>query len=448
VNRPKILTRWWAGADAQRYSTLATEARAGVLTTTYGMPDRERILPSFTSLTGAAYASNGVVFSVILARLMLFSEATLKWRSLADKHLFGSDELGRLESPWPNGTTGELFARMEQDVSLAGNAFIRDAGDQLERLRPDRVTIVSEVVADAFGRDYRRVVGFAHDPVDDQARQVAFYAVDEVAHWAPIPDPMASFRGMSWLTPVVREVMADQGMTDYKLTYLGHSATPNLLIKYDAKLKPETVREISDRLAAVFSGPDNAGRTLVLDGGADATVVGSSFEQMQFATVQAAGENRIAVAGGVPGIVVGLKEGLSAATYSNYEQAMRRFADLTMRPLWRSACASLATLVVVPPGAQLWFDVSDIAALRQGEQERAQTFLTKATAAETLLRAGYEPGNVALAIDAGDLALLTHTGLFSSQLMPPGTAATPPAPAAAPDQPDQPDPAEGGQPDE
>ena len=42
-----------------------------------------------------------------------------------------------LEEPWPGGTSGELLARMEQDVSWAGNAYIWDAGDRLVRWRPD-----------------------------------------------------------------------------------------------------------------------------------------------------------------------------------------------------------------------------------------------------------------------------------------------------------------------
>ena len=74
----------------------------------------------------------------------------------------------------------------------------------------------------------------------------------------------------------------------------------------------------------------------------------------------------------MPGIVVGSKEGLAAATYSNFNQAMRRFADLTMRPLWRSACAALEKLLEVPGGSRLWYDRADIAALREGEKERAE----------------------------------------------------------------------------
>lgn len=439
MRRPAVLTRdWWTDAPvSQRYSTV-NPSGASVLFQSYGTPSAEKILPTMRGLAEQAYSSSAVVYGLTAARGMLFSEAELRWQSLADRHLFGTPDLALLERPWPNGTTGELLARMELDASLAGNAFVRKVNDeQLERLRPDRVTIISEVRTDALGRDYREVVGFMHDPLDDPDREVAFYAVDEVAHWAPSPDPMASFRGMSWLTPVVREVEADSAMTDFKVRYLEHNATPNLLVRYDRQLKPETVHAITDRLSAVFGGPANAGKTLVLDQGADATVIGNTMEQMNFATVQAAGENRIAVAAGVPGIVAGLKEGLSAATYSNYEQAMRRFADITMRPLWRSACAALATLVVAPAGARLWYDTSAIAALRQGEKERADTVLVKATAAETLLRAGYRPDNVAAAIESGDLSLLTHSGLFSSQLMPPGTTATP-APTTTTD------PAQGG----
>ena len=68
---------------------------------------------------------DGVVFGVILARLSLFSEAEFKFQRKADKSLYGTEALAILEDPWPNGSTGELLARMEQDVSMAGNAYIR-----------------------------------------------------------------------------------------------------------------------------------------------------------------------------------------------------------------------------------------------------------------------------------------------------------------------------------
>jgi phage portal protein BeeE len=222
---------------------------------------------------------------------------------------------------------------------------------------------------------------------------------------------MATFRGMSWLTPVVREINADSGMTGYKTQYLNNAATPNMLIKYDHEISDEAARKVGAAVQARHGGVGNAFQTMVLDKGADVTVIGADFKGMDFTNVQAAGENRIAVAGGVPGIVVGLKEGLQAATYSNYEQAMRRFSDLTMRPLWRSACAALSSLVTPPhSGVRLWFDTTDIAALRQGEKERAETMQVKAATANSFIQAGYEPDSVGPAIESGDLSQLKHSG--------------------------------------
>lgn len=446
MGRPRVLTAdWWMGrepAGGRRFNEYNASG-AAVFFESYGDPGEEPILPTFQGIAQSVYSSNAVVYGLAAARMMILSEAELKWQSLTDRHLFGTPALSLLEEPWPNGDTAELLGRMELDATIAGNSFTRSVdGVQLERLRPDRVKIISELRYDLAGRPYRVVIGYLYDR-EGIGRDFEPYTVDEVAHYAPSPDPCAHFRGMSWLTPVMREIRADQGMTEFKVRYLEHNATPNMLVKYEKKIAPKTIGEMAGRLASVFGGPANAGKTLILDEGADATLIGNSLEQMEFADVQAAGENRIAVAAGVPGIVAGLKEGLEAATYSNYEQAMRRYADGTMRPLWRKMVTSLRTLVEVPADARLWYDTSEVAALQEGEQQRAETFLVRAQTAETLLRAGYQAAGVPAAVSAGDLSLLVHSGLFSVQLQAPGSGPDATSPAAGPA--GQTDPNGGGQ---
>jgi len=389
-----------------------------VLLQSYKDAGTEAMLPTFQSYTQLGYQADGVVFAVILARLMLFSEAEFKFRDLTTKRLYGTPALAKLETPWPGGTTGELLARMEQDVSLAGNAYIRDAGDRLERMRPDRVTIIYGVRPDGMLEPVG--YGYDRDGVGDALADI--YPIDEVAHWSPIPDPLAVGRGMSWLTPVVREIDADIAMTTHKSKFFENAATPNLMIRYQKKLGKEQIDELRERWDGRFAGSMNAYKTAIVDEGADVTVIGQSFEQMAFTAVQAAGENRIAAAAGVPGIVVGLKEGLQAATYSNYEQAMRRFADITMRPNWRSAAACLSKLVDVPAGSRLWYDTTDISALRQGEKDRAETAQVMSLAAGELIRVGYDPATVAQALTAGDFSLLVHTGAIPTALYPAGKA--------------------------
>jgi phage portal protein BeeE len=243
--------------------------RAVAMTTTWGVtPNSERIGADFVSWSQDGYQGNAIVFAVLNARLNLFSEARFKWRSLTDKKLFGNEDLLILENPWINGSTGELLARAEQDVFLSGNFFVRRYGDRLERLRPDWVEICllrdeESGAVEVFGYLYRR------DGLSEQ-----FLQPWEVAHWSPVPDPLAEHRGVAVLTPVVREVNNDLAMTRHKTTFFENAATPNLVIKYERKLQAETLNRLREAFDARFAGSTGQ-KTLLLDEGADVSVVGN-----------------------------------------------------------------------------------------------------------------------------------------------------------------------------
>jgi hypothetical protein len=364
-------------------------------------------------LVGAAqqtYGSNAVVFAAILTRLLLFAEAEFQFKRMSDKSLFGDPRLRTLEEPWPGGTSGELLARMDQDASLAGNAFLWDAGDQLVRWRPEWVTIVSQVVDSPRG-PYRKVAGYHYEPPSDQ--QAAFgepqdAPVAEVAHWAPVPDPCATFRGMSWLTPVLRDAQADTALTTYKTQYLSHAATPNLMIKYAQKLHPGTVDSLTERLKARYGGVDNAFKTIVLDQGADLTVVGNNLQQMDFSNVQSAGSERILAAAQVPAVLVGLEPLRGAGR--GYQESLVKFANLWARPQWRSVCGALQKFTPgndVDQGAvKLWYDTSGIAALQDTETNQAQVALVRAQALLVLAQAGYTQDSSVSFLQSGDVSQL------------------------------------------
>lgn len=378
----------------------------------------------FQSYATIGFSGNGPVFAVMHARLRLFGEATFKYRNLADKLLWGDQSLMLLESPWPGGTTQDLLGRMIQDADLAGNAYVHRLSDtRLERLRPDWVKILSaEIVDPVTGHSYKEVVGYAYteggqgDPV--------FYTVDEVAHWSPVPDPLSPSRGMSWLTPVVREINADLAMSLHEQKFFENAATPNLLIKYTGKVDPDWIRKLKDQINSTHGGVENSHKTLVLDEGADVTVIGSKFTDMGFGDLRQAGEVRIASAGGVPPIVAGLQGGLDASTMANYSAAYRNFADSTMFPLWRGACAALDKFLTHRPDAELWFDTRDIPALRDAEMDRQKGNAQLSIAVMNLVNAGYDPETVVSAVVSGDMTLLKHTGLISVQLLKPNTQLT------------------------
>lgn len=412
---------------------------ASVLTTSYGSPDREAILPTLAAWAQRAHGTSAVVFSAILARISLFSEARLQLQALDDKHLFGNTSLSILEHPWPDGTTGELLARMELDASLTGNAYIwRVPGeDRLVRLRPDWTTIISEIVRVDGGGQYRSKVGYWVEPPKSAFGQGTgqFYPADEVAHWVPYSqhDPCADFRGMSWLTPVAREIASDDGLTGYKIKYLENSASPNLLIRYAQKLHPGTIDAVRERMHARYGGVANAFKTLVLDQGADITVIGNSLQQMDFSNVSAAGEQRILSASMVPGVIVGLEPLRGAGR--GYQESMQKLANLYARPQWRSACGALSKLVDPPAGNRLWYDTTEIAALQDGELERGQAALVRGQALLTCRQAGYTRDSAVAFVNSGDVTRL----VMDAAAAPPGTGnvqhqlpQTPPGVTASP----------------
>jgi hypothetical protein len=403
--RDRVLAR-----DAGYWEGMASGAV--VFTQSWGEPNREGMLPQLAALAQNAYGSSAVVASAEIVRMSLLAEAVFCLQAKDDKHLFGNTSLRILEEPWPDGTSGDLLKWMELDGGLPGNAYIwRPPGeDRLVRLRPDWTVIVTELVEVPGGGNYRRKIGYWVEPpkgVQGQGKG-QFYPAEEVAHWAPLPDPQASFRGMSWLTPIAREIAADDGLTQYKIRYLENAASPNMLIKYAQKLAPGTVDRIRERITARYGGVSNAFKTLILDQGADATVIGNSLQQMDFSNVEGAGEQRILAASLVPGVLVGLEPLRGAGR--GYQESMQKLANIWARPAWRGVCGVLSKFVddpsVAAGGSRLWFDTADIAALQDGEMERAQAALVRMQAVLAGIQAGCTLDSIVAAVDSGDYTKL------------------------------------------
>lgn len=389
---------------------------------------------SFLSTVEQAYRANGIVFACIQARMLPFSEVRFQVQEIVDGRpgkLRNVPSLDILDKPWPNGTTGELLSRMEQDVSVAGNFFATWVGDgsgrRLRRLRPDWVRIITGVEGDPTGGD----------PYDLDAQVLAYhYCVPgqpiigltphRVIHYSPIPDPLAQWRGMSWLTPLIREVQSDKQATIHKLKFFENGAALGTVIRYDPSVTASELREHIALFNESHRGADKAYSTLHIGGGSDVTVVGTDLKT-DFAKIQGQGETRIAAAAGVGAIIARFSEGLagSALNQGNYQAAVRQFGDMTIRPLWRSAAGALSKLVTLGPDERLWYDARDVEFLKADRKDAAEIRDTTARTIKSLTDAGFTPESVILAVETDDLTRLVHSGLFSVQLRPGGTEITP-----------------------
>lgn len=403
------------------------------------------------------YKANGPVWALVAVRMLLFAEARFQFQRMRGGRpgeLFNTSALRLLEHPFgPGSTLGDMLARAEQDVSLMGNAFITDRtivsrsgdtvqSDKLRRLRPDWVTMVygSQTEPEMFGDALDgELIAYLYTPRMPGGSFGAGTVLlpHEVAHYAPYPDPQAYHRGMSWITPVIREVGADEAALIHKSSFFRNGAGPRLAMKIDPSIEKDDFEKLAATIEAHHTGPWNAYKTLYLGGGADPVPMTFNMRDLDYHAVTGGGETRLASAAGVPPTIVGFSEGLagSALNAGNYQQSKRRLGDATLRPLWRNFAGSLETLFP-PPGddCRLWYDDRDIAFLRDDTNDAATIAANNATTAKTLIDAGFDPATVVLAVQSGDMSQLKHTGLVSVQLQPPGAKdpadpGTPPAKA-------------------
>lgn len=412
-----------------------------------GGRNSENIDNDFSGYVKGAYKSNGIVFACMITRQLVFTEMSFMYQQLSKGRptdLFSSKELDILQKPWPNGTTGELLARALQDTDLAGNHYVVREFDKdtkkerLRRLRPDWVTIaLTQAPEDGVKSD---VSGYIYRPGNTaDADKWVVYPIDgsngAVAHWSPIPDPEAQYRGMSWITPIINEILGDKGATKHKQKFFDQGATPQLAVSLKDVTTPDQFKEFMSLLDNAHSGVDDAYKTMYLAGGADVTVIGAHLQQLDFRDMQGHGETRIAAAARVHPMLVGLAEAIRGTPLNigGYQAAKDLFAEGTLKPLWRSLCAAYAPLVQEFPGARLWFDDRDVAFMRQDRQAEGDLLLSQANTANQLVMAGFDPDSIKkFFLSGGDWNVLKHTGLTSVQLLPPGTHNTDPGGNKAP----------------
>lgn len=406
---------------------------AGVQTT-YGKNPAEPIGDSFTDYVAGGLQGNGVIFALELKRLQVFSQARFQFQRLRKGRpgdLWGDDSLSLLEQPWMGGTTGDMLARMLLDADFAGNHFLVELDGELVRLRPDWVVIVLTPRRVRYGQDGEEVtVGYKqlgilyYEGGEGTGVKPAVFLAGEYVHFAPLPDPLATYRGMSWLTPVIREIQADTQATKHKLKFFENGATPNIVVSMPKELSFDQFKQFAEAMDASHKGVDNAYKTLYAGGGADVTVVGADMHQLDFKVTQGAGETRLAAAAGVHPVIAGLSEGMQGSSLNagNYTSAKRSFVDTTCRHLWQNAAGSLQVVVPAPGGSRLWYDARDIPFLAEDVKDRADIMASHASTINSLTTAGYTSDSIIAAVTNEDFSLLVHSGLFSVQLQPPTTA--------------------------
>lgn len=377
------------------------------------------------ALTGeAAYCQNGVVFAVEQRRIELFKQARFAFKRYGAGPKPMSADLFRDSALRPLDNPAQILARMLLDADTMGNSYQVMWRDKVRRLNPGWCTIVlgSELEPDDPDVAWdAEPIGLIYKPPTKPDKGEVF-TWDQVAHFAPIMDPQARFRGMSWMSPVLSEVSNTNAYNRYISKYWENNATPNTVVTFDPEKDVTEIEEFRDLFLEKQAGVERSFRTAFLGGGADLKIVGSNLKDLAAKEITSDQFAKICAAGGVPPIVVTIVPGLeSASTYANYATAHRAFADLTMRPLWLDAVRALSKIVSAPAGSELWYDTSGVSALQADALDDAEVQNKQAATMRMLWDGGAVPESVIDSVTSFDWSKLQHSGLLSVQTQAPGS---------------------------
>lgn len=246
-----------------------------------------------------------------------------------------------VRSPNPVQGRAELFEALYGQLLLTGNAYVEavggDAGAPLELhvLRSDRMSVVPG--ADGWPVAFEYAVG---------GRKHRF----DVTEGHPVICHLKSFHpqddhyGLSPLQAAAQAVDVHNSASRWSKALLDNAARPSGAIVYrsadgQGSLSNEQYDRLVSEMESHHQGARNAGRPMLLEGGLDWKPMGFSPSDMEFQQTKESAAREIALAFGVPPMLLGIP---GDATYSNYQEANRAFYRLTVLPLATRVAASVA----------------------------------------------------------------------------------------------------------
>lgn len=247
-----------------------------------------------------------------------------------------------MRRPNPAQGRAELMEALYGHLLLTGNAYVEAvAGEEaalpleLYVLRSDRMSVVPG--ADGWPVAYEYAVG---------GRKHRFDMTGEIPPICHIRSfhPQDDHYGFTPMRAAASAVDVHNAASRWSKALLDNAARPSGAIVYrgsdgNATLTQEQYDRLLDEMASQHQGAANAGRPMLLEGGLDWKPMGFSPSDMEFQKTKEAAAREIAVAFGVPPMLLGIP---GDATYANYQEANRAFYRLTVLPLAHRVSAALS----------------------------------------------------------------------------------------------------------
>ncbi|MFO1169351.1 MAG: phage portal protein [Hyphomicrobiaceae bacterium] len=335
----------------------------------------------YATFAREGYTANPIVYRAV--RMVAEAAASVPLGLFEEgQELDAHPMLKLLARPNPAQCQPELLESWYGFLLVAGNAYLEavsigGAVRELHVLRPDRMAVVPG--SDGWPSAYDYTVSGRTLRYHQESETIRPILHQTFFH------PLSDHYGLSPIEPAATSIDLHNAASTWNKALLDNAARPSGALVYaPGSGAQHLTRDQFDRLKAElelsFSGPRNAGRPMLLEGGLDWKAMALTPKDMDFIEAKNAAAREIALALGVPPMLLGIP---GDNTYSNFQEANRMLWRQTVLPLvQRTAKALSAWLSPVYGGAlELKPDLDQIEALsveREALWSRVETasFLT------------------------------------------------------------------------
>ncbi len=262
-----------------------------------------------------------------------------------------------------------LLETVASQLLLHGNSYLQILTDaegepaELFPLRPERVS----VEADASGWP----AAYVYKAGEAKTRLAARDGLGRpsVVHLKAM-HPLDDHYGLGCLGAAAGAVAIHNQATKWNKALLDNAARPSGALMFEAGdgavLSPDQYERLKAEMEAGFQGAANAGRPMLLEGGLKWQAMSLTPADMDFVGLKAAAAREIALAFGVPPMLLGLP---GDSTYANYREANRALWRLTILPMAEKILSGVsAALGAWWPGVKLMLDVDQVTALAEDRE--------------------------------------------------------------------------------
>ncbi len=353
----------------QKESAVA-HLRGGSETLMFGLNEPRWSGRNYQSLADEGYAKNVITHRAI--RILAESAASVPLQLFrGDQKLASHPLLDLLGRPNPSQGRTDFFETAYAYLNIAGNSYLElvmgndDLPAELYTLRPDRMKIIPG--ASGWPRAYAYgVSGQEHSfPVDPASGK------SMVLHLKTF-HPTDDYYGMSPLEAAACSIDVHNAASGWNKALLDNSARPSGALVFEPKdgnasLSHEQFDRLKQEMEENFQGTCNARRPLLLEGGLKWQQMAFSPADMDFINAKHVSAREIALAFGVPPMVMSIP---GDNTYSNYREANRALWRSTLLPMMDKMMSSLNFWLIPHFGddLRLEYDLDAIPALSRDRQ--------------------------------------------------------------------------------